>query len=137
MLAAVCTGYGPPEVLELQEVPKPEPRPDEVCVRVWATAVTASDTIVRRFKLPRRHPTGFLMGAVLGFRAPRRPILGMVLAGDVVAAGAKVRRFQPGDAVYGSTLNQNNSLEQIVAAHRYVDQGHKRGNVVIRIPHAN
>ena len=81
MKAVVCTKYGPPEVLQLQEIEKPIPKKNEVCIKIHATAVTASDRIVRSFDLPRWHPVGFMMGLVIGFRKPRNPLLGMVLAG--------------------------------------------------------
>ena len=49
MKAIVCTAYGPPEVLQLKEVEKPNPGKDEICIKIFATAVTASDCIVRGF----------------------------------------------------------------------------------------
>jgi NADPH:quinone reductase-like Zn-dependent oxidoreductase len=52
MRAVICTAYGPPEVLQLQEIAEPQPRAHEVLIRVRATAVTASDVIVRGFRLP-------------------------------------------------------------------------------------
>ena len=61
MKAIVCTKYGPPEVLQLREVEKPVPTKKEVCIKVVATSVTASDTIIRDFKLPFWHPVGFMM----------------------------------------------------------------------------
>ncbi|HET6443219.1 MAG TPA: NAD(P)-dependent alcohol dehydrogenase [candidate division Zixibacteria bacterium] len=110
MKAIVCTIYGPPEVLQLQEVEKPTPKDDEVLVKIYATAVTASDCIVRGFKLPRWHPLGFMMGLVVGFSAPRNPVLGMVLAGEVESVGQKVSRFTMGDQVYGSTVKSSNDI---------------------------
>src|SRR5713226_4272898 len=101
MRAVVCTRYGPPEVLQLKDVPKPTPRSNEVCVKIFATAVTASDCIVRAFIVPTR--LKLPMAAVLGFKKPRNPILGLVLAGEVESAGRDVRRFEPGSAVYGFT----------------------------------
>jgi NADPH:quinone reductase-like Zn-dependent oxidoreductase len=103
MKAVVCTKYGPPEVLQLKEVEKPVPRKNEVCIKIFATAVTASDCIVRGFKLPRWSPLGLMMGLALGFRKPRRPILGMVLAGDIESVGKDVKRFKKGDQAYGMT----------------------------------
>ena len=103
MKAIICTKYGPPEVLQITEVKKPIPKKNELCIKIFATAVTASDCIVRGFKLPRWSPTGFLMGLVLGFTKPRNPILGMVLAGEVESIGKDVKRFKPGDQVYGMT----------------------------------
>ncbi len=110
MKAVICTKYGPPEVLELQEVEKPTPKDDEVLVKIFATAVTASDCIVRGFKLPRWHPMGLMMGLVVGITAPRKPILGMVLAGEIESAGQDVRRFKVSDQVYGSTVKSSNDI---------------------------
>jgi alcohol dehydrogenase len=104
MKAIVCTAYGPPEVLQLAEVDKPVPLKNEVCIRNRATSVTASDCIVRGFKLPRWHPMGFLMGMVLGFRKPRNPIIGIVLAGEIESTGDNVSTFKAGDGVFAWTV---------------------------------
>jgi NADPH:quinone reductase-like Zn-dependent oxidoreductase len=101
MRAVVCTRYGPPEVLQLRDVPKPTPRSSEVCIKIFATSVTASDCIVRAFNIPRR--LKLPMGAVLGFRRPRNPILGLVLAGVVESVGRDATKFKPGDQVYAFT----------------------------------
>ncbi|NDJ77580.1 MAG: NAD(P)-dependent alcohol dehydrogenase [Chloroflexi bacterium] len=103
MRAVICTKYGPPEVLQLAEVEQPTPKDDEVRIKIFATAVTASDGIVRGFKLPIWHPLGLLMGLVVGFGKPRNPILGMVLAGEVEATGQDVAQFKVGDPVFAST----------------------------------
>jgi NADPH:quinone reductase-like Zn-dependent oxidoreductase len=63
--------------------------------------VTASDCIVRAFNIPRR--LKLPMGAVLGFRRPRNPILGLVLAGEVESVGRDATKFKPGDQVYAFT----------------------------------
>ncbi len=104
MKAIVCTKYGPPEVLQLEEVEKPAPKPNEILIKIFATAVTASDCIVRGFKLPRWRPMGLMMGLVLGFNKPRNPILGMVFAGEVESVGTQVKKFKKGDPVYGNTF---------------------------------
>ncbi len=104
MKAIVCTKYGPPEVLQLREIEKPVPGKKEVCIKMFATAVTASDCIVRGFKLPRWSPIGFMMGLVLGFKKPRNPVLGMVFAGEVESTGKNVKLFKKGDRVYGWTV---------------------------------
>lgn len=101
MRAVVCTRYGPPEVLQLRDLPKPTPRSGEVCIKIFATSVTASDCIVRAFNIPLR--LKLPMGAVLGFRAPRNPILGLVLAGEVESVGKDVTQFKPGHQVYAFT----------------------------------
>ena len=52
MRAIVCPRYGGPDVLELREVEKPSPKDDEVCIRIMATAVTASDIFIRVHRYP-------------------------------------------------------------------------------------
>lgn len=101
MKAAVCTKYGPPEVLQVTEVAKPVPAKAEVCVRNFATAVTASDCIVRGFNVAPKFRLA--MAIAVGFRKPRQPILGLVLAGEVESVGADVKRFKPGDGIYAFT----------------------------------
>jgi NADPH:quinone reductase-like Zn-dependent oxidoreductase len=110
MKAIVCTKYGPPEILQLQEVEKPTPKDNEVLIKIYATAVTASDCIVRGFKLPRWSVIGLMMGLAIGFKKPRKSILGMVLAGEVETAGKNVKRFKKGDLVFGWTLNSGFSI---------------------------
>jgi NADPH:quinone reductase-like Zn-dependent oxidoreductase len=99
MRAVICTGYGPPEVLRLAEVERPTPRRNQICIRVVATSVTVSDCVVRGLKAPRLYR--FLARLVVGWKAPRQPILGMVLAGDVESVGRNVGSFKKGDPVFG------------------------------------
>jgi NADPH:quinone reductase-like Zn-dependent oxidoreductase len=97
--AVVCTRYGPPEVLRLEEVPTPIPRKNEVRVGIRATAVTSSDCYVRGLRLS---PVYRIMGRLaLGWNAPRQPVLGMVLSGEVDSVGPDVRSFEVGDRVFG------------------------------------
>jgi NADPH:quinone reductase-like Zn-dependent oxidoreductase len=99
--AIVYDRFGPPDVLELTEIPKATPEDREVLVRVRATTVTAADWRARSLEVPR----GFGLAArvVFGFHRPRQRILGMELAGDVEAVGRDVRRFKPGDPVFAFT----------------------------------
>ena len=101
MKAIVCTKYGPPEVLQLREVQKPTPKDDEVLIKIHATAVTASDTFIRGYKIPLQFRIP--MRIMLGITKPRKPVIGLVLAGEIESAGTKIRRFKPGDQVYGLT----------------------------------
>ena len=107
MKAIVCRKYGPPEVLQLQEVEKPTPKKNEICIKIHATSVTSSDCIVRGFNLPKWHPLRLLMGLVLGFGKPRNPILGMVAAGEVDSMGKDVKRFKVGDQVFAYTVKSS------------------------------
>ena len=101
MKAIVCTRYGPPEVLQLSEVEKPTPKNNEVLIKIYATAVTASDCLMRRSDLPLI--MSLARGLAAGFKKPRKPVWGAVVAGDVEAVGKDVKHFKRGDHVYGST----------------------------------
>jgi NADPH:quinone reductase-like Zn-dependent oxidoreductase len=100
--AIVATGYGAPEVLQLQQVEKPTPRDNELLIKVHASTVNAGDVRMRSFTVP---PLLWLPARVaLGFSKPKQPIYGMELAGEVEAVGKNVRRFKAGDQVFASTL---------------------------------
>jgi NADPH:quinone reductase-like Zn-dependent oxidoreductase len=101
MKAIVQTKYGPPEVLQLQEIEKPAPKKDEVLIRVNATTVTAGDVRMRSFTVPLLF---WLPGRIaLGFTKPKNPILGCELAGEIEAVGNDVKLFKEGDQVYAAT----------------------------------
>lgn len=97
MKAVVCPHYGSPEVLELRDVPTPEPKAGEVRIKVIATSVTSADSRIRAARFPTG--LGLVARPFLGFRGPRQPILGTELAGTVDAVGAGVTRYRTGDAV--------------------------------------
>lgn len=101
MQAAIVTRYGPPEVVELRDVPIPIPGPADVIVRMQATTVTAGDWRIRSRTMPRGF--GVLAPLALGFGAPRQPILGSSVAGDVMAVGDAVRHLAIGDTIVAAT----------------------------------
>jgi len=88
MKAVVLREYGGPEALKLEEVPRPEPKDDEVLVRVIAAAVNPVDAYARQGMLSKRG-------------LDKRPaIIGYDIAGVVEKTGARVTKFKAGDAVY-------------------------------------
>jgi len=89
MKAIVYTKFGPPDVLQLQEVRKPTPKDNEVLIKIYATSVVKEDPDMRA-------SPGFN-----GFLKPRNSILGQELAGEVESIGKNVTRFRPGDQVFG------------------------------------
>ncbi|HLA08792.1 MAG TPA: NAD(P)-dependent alcohol dehydrogenase [Anaerolineales bacterium] len=102
MKAIVWTKYGSADGLQLREVAKPTPRENEVLIKVHAATVTAADTEFRRLKLPLLFSIPLRL--YLGFIKPTRiTILGTEFAGEIVAAGKEVTRYQPGDQVFGYT----------------------------------
>ncbi|WP_214797737.1 NAD(P)-dependent alcohol dehydrogenase [Exiguobacterium sp. s5] len=101
MRAVICTGYGPPDVLQLREVDKPVPKSDELLIKVHTSAVHSGDRRLRALDVPA---LGKLpMRVIVGFKAPRQPILGVVLAGEIVETGSRVEDFKVGDRVYALT----------------------------------
>ena len=96
MKAVIATGYGGPDVLEVQEVSLPTPKTDEILVRVTATSVTAATSVMRTGK-------PYLGRLFLGLRRPKAKIPGTDLAGVVEGVGAEVTRFKVGDKVIAET----------------------------------
>jgi NADPH:quinone reductase-like Zn-dependent oxidoreductase len=110
--AVVCTRYGPPEVLRLEERATPVPRKNEVRIRIRATTVTSSDCYLRGLRLS---PAYRIMARLaVGWKAPRQPVLGMVLSGEVDSVGADVRTFEPGDRVFGFNRHRFGTYAQYV-----------------------
>jgi NADPH:quinone reductase-like Zn-dependent oxidoreductase len=102
MKAIVWTEYGPPDVLQLQEVEKPTPKEDEVLIRIYATTVTAGDCEQRSLRMPIWY--ALPMRAYIGLKRPESvTILGLDLAGEIESVGKDIRRFRQGDKVFGSS----------------------------------
>jgi len=101
MKAAICTRYGPPEVLKIVERDVPVPGDDEVLIRIFAASVTNSDIFIRSSDVPLR--IRIPMRVMIGFTRPRNDILGEVLSGEIVRVGSMIRRFRVGDQIFGLT----------------------------------
>ena len=114
MQAITYSNYGPPDVLQLSDVEKPDLKDDEVLIRVRAAEATKSDCEMRSFKysvkwfwLPLR--------IALGVRRPRRQILGGYFSGEIDALGKDVRHFSIGDQVFGTTQLRLGAYGEYVA----------------------
>ncbi|MFD6054652.1 NAD(P)-dependent alcohol dehydrogenase [Agromyces sp. NPDC060279] len=129
MRAVVVERYGPPEVARLVERPDPVPGPGQVLVRVEASTVNSGDARIRA----GRFPAGFgpVARLAFGLRGPRRPVLGNVIAGVVVAVGPPPRgrgaarlagtpgaRLEVGDRVCGMTGAAMGAHAELVAVGR-------------------
>lgn len=101
MKAVICTKYGPPDVLKIQDIDQPLPKGNEILVKIYSTCVNSGDVRVRGLTVE-----GFMkivMRIVIGFSKPRQQILGTVFSGIVESFGNKVTGFKVGDQVFGMT----------------------------------
>ncbi len=98
MKAILYQQYGPPDVLQMADIAKPIPKPNEILIKTYATTVTSGDWRVRSLTVPAGF--GWMTRLVFGVSRPRQPILGSELAGVVESVGEAVSRFKVGDAVF-------------------------------------
>jgi NADPH:quinone reductase-like Zn-dependent oxidoreductase len=96
MKAVVATGYGAPDVLKIQEVVKPQPKENEVLVKVHASSATTAEGMMRTGK-------PYFARLMTGLTKPKHAIPGTGFAGIVESIGENVTAFKPGDRVFGET----------------------------------
>ena len=101
MKAAVLTGFGGPEVVQIMQRPVPVLKANQVLIQNQAASVNSGDARIRSKNVPKGYK--FLMSLVFGFNRPRIETLGTVFAGRVAQVDASVTKFKPGDLVFGST----------------------------------
>jgi NADPH:quinone reductase-like Zn-dependent oxidoreductase len=112
MKAIVFTQYGPPDGLELKEVPKPAPKDDELLISVHASSINSWD-----WEFLNGIP--FINRLMFGLLKPKhgKQILGADIAGTVEAVGRHVTRFQPGDEVFGDLWDNWGGFAEYACAH--------------------
>lgn len=103
--------YGAPEVLQLKEAEIPTPKSSEVLIRIHATGVSSGDV-----RLRKADPFGVRF--MFGLFAPKNPVLGFVVAGQVEAIGKNVSKFKVGDQVFGTTGMRFGAYAEYVALHQ-------------------
>jgi NADPH:quinone reductase-like Zn-dependent oxidoreductase len=112
MKAIIHTRYGPPEVLQLKEVPKPTPKDNEVLIKVYATTVNRTDCGFRSAEY-------FISRFFSGLFKPNNQTLGNEFAGEIEDIGKAVKYFTPGDKVFG----YNDSTFGANAQYMVIDEG--------------
>ncbi|WP_198587058.1 NAD(P)-dependent alcohol dehydrogenase [Glycomyces xiaoerkulensis] len=108
MRAVIQDRYGPPDVIAVADLPKPEPADDEILVQVKAASLNGSD----RENLAGRP----YYARVAGLRRPRNPVPGSDIAGIVAAVGNSVTEYAAGDEVFGELPGYRGALAEFVAA---------------------
>lgn len=99
--AVITTRYGPPDVLQLMEIPTPVPAGDEVLVKLYASSVNPLDSYLVK------GPLFFLPGIGSKLLKPKHKIAGADIAGQVESVGEDVKQFQKGDEVFGGSFGRN------------------------------
>ena len=111
MKAAVCSRYGPPEVVQITDVEKPVPKDNEVLIEVRAASVNPLDAGPLKGR-------PYIVRIVIGLRRPKTTRPGVDVAGRVEAVGRNVTEFTPGDDVFGVCINDPQASGVGVWAHR-------------------
>ncbi|HEU0291459.1 MAG TPA: NAD(P)-dependent alcohol dehydrogenase [Anaerolineales bacterium] len=107
MKAVVYHQYGSPDVLQVAEIEKPTPNENQILLKVHAVSINAAD-----YRPLSGKP--FLIRLMMGgIFKPKDPRIGIDVAGRVEAVGANVKRFRPGDEVFGCA---NGALAEYVLA---------------------
>jgi NADPH:quinone reductase-like Zn-dependent oxidoreductase len=113
MKAAVYRQYGSPDVVRIEDIPKPVPGDGEVVVRIVASTLCTADWRLRR---PSPAPMGWAMN---GFVRPKKiNVLGMEFAGTVEAVGGGATEFKPGERVFGGSWRFGAHAEYACLAER-------------------
>ena len=103
MKAALCTKYGPPDVIQIQEIKKPTPKDNEILIRVVASTVQTADCKVRDLintaKLNYNPIIKLAMQIFMGYNRPRNPVFGTEFCGKIEAVGKNVTKHKVGDEI--------------------------------------
>jgi len=97
MKAIICTKYGAPDVLQIQDVPKSKPKDNEILIKIYASSITRADSMMRTGKP--------VFGRLfMGLIKPKFPITGTGFSGEVEEIGSAVSLFKVGDLVFGESV---------------------------------
>lgn len=97
MKAILTTGYGSPDVLQLEEVAKPEPKDNEVLIKVYAASISTAEGMMRTGK-------PYIGRLFTGISKPKNSIPGTGFAGIIESIGKTVKLFKKGDQVFGENI---------------------------------
>ncbi|MCP4198125.1 MAG: zinc-binding dehydrogenase [Proteobacteria bacterium] len=141
MKAIICTKYGPPDVLQLREIDTPIPKDNEVRVRIQATTVTVGDVFLRRGRHPDSNDVVFDAVSKLPSSRAKKMLKNKGVYLNVLTnsgIGEKIEDLESVKKLVEAgdlkpVIDTHYGFDQIIDAHRYVEKGHKKGNVVITL----
>lgn len=107
MKAIITTAYGTPDVFKVDQVSKPTAKPNEILIKIHASAVTKADTMMRTGK-------PYIGRLMIGLFKPKNPIWGTGFAGVVESVGEAVSRFKVGDKVFGENIESMGTYAEYV-----------------------
>jgi NADPH:quinone reductase-like Zn-dependent oxidoreductase len=139
MKAIVCEKYGPPEVLQPIELDKPTPKENEILIKIYATTVTAGDITTRSGMKGTPPLMRFLAKLMIGFRKPKKSILGMEFSGEIEEVGNDVTLFKKGDQVFGTPtgLDVGTYVEYMCSPEKPLSKKSAFGSNVVAIKPTN
>lgn len=122
MKAVIYKEYGSPNVLKLVDIEKPQPKDNEVLVKICATTVTSGDVRLRSSNFP---PVAWLFVRLMfGLFKPKKEILGHEFSGIVEAVGKAVTRYKVGDEIFATpTMLKTGSYAEYIC----IPQDRKKG----------
>jgi NADPH:quinone reductase-like Zn-dependent oxidoreductase len=128
MRAVICRKYGPPEVLQMEEVEKPKPKDEEVLIKIYATTAHVGDTRIRR-------ADPFLVRLVFGLFNPRKNlILGLEISGIIESVGKNVTSFKKGDKIFALTGFGLGGYAEYICLPQSVKEAHQKKGLVALKP---
>ncbi len=114
MKAVVHHRYGPPDVLQLQDVEMPQPAPHELRIRMRAASVNPADLYLLR-------GSPYMLRLQMGLKRPKNNGIGLDFAGVVDAVGEAVTAFRPGDEVFGKIADLSTGHTRALAEYLCVN----------------
>lgn len=127
MKAAIYTKYGPPSVLKLVDMAKPQPKDNEILVKICATTVTSGDARLRSSNFPAL--AWLPVRLMFGLFKPRKEILGHELAGIVEKIGKDVTKYKVGDEIFATpTMLPTGSYAEYIC----IPEERKKGELALK-----
>lgn len=94
MKAVICTKYGPPKVMQINEIDKPQPKENEILIKIHASSISQVDCSFRKGE-------PVISRLFTGISKPKYEVPGDIISGEIESVGQSVQLFSKGDCVFG------------------------------------